>query len=49
MDVDGYYNWWIDAAGGGFFPTYILEEIVEKLTELNFDWDLEIRNAFSTK
>jgi hypothetical protein len=49
MGDDGYYDWWADTTKGGCLPSHILKEIVEKLDELNFDWDLEIQNSFNTK
>jgi len=45
QDVDGYHKFWPNhPSGGGYFPTYMMREIADKVDKLNEEWDNIIRN-----
>ena len=47
MDIDGYFYWYPGEPKRGCYPDYIIKEIYEKLTELNKEFDLKIKEKFS--
>jgi hypothetical protein len=42
-EVDGYYVWWPESAGGGFLDEHFLRSMADKLHELNRQWDEQVR------
>lgn len=43
---DGYFDFWPDLKGG-FWPSYMLRALADKLDELNKPWDDDIKKYFS--
>ena len=43
---DGYFDFWPDQKGG-FWPSYMLRALAEKLDELNKPWDDDINKFFA--
>lgn len=41
-EIDGYYVF-LPAQGKGFWSSYIMKMIAERLDELNKDWDTQLR------
>ena len=46
MKEDGYFDFWPELKGG-FWPSYMLRSLSDKLDELNKDWDKDIKKYFS--
>lgn len=44
---DGYYYWWPESTRSGCYEAYILHEIVEKLNDLNKEWDAVVKHECS--
>lgn len=45
---DGYFHWWPSPecnASGGYWSSYVLRCIAEKLESLNAIWDLEVKRG----
>lgn len=42
IDDAGFYNWLPPSGLHGYIPTWVLQNIVDKLNELNKDWQDEI-------
>lgn len=43
-DVDGYYKFWPETRGGGYWDEYLLRSVADHLKELNAAWDEQIQN-----
>ncbi len=43
-DVDGYYKFWPDCKGGGYWDEHILRLICLHLEGMNKEWDEQIKN-----
>lgn len=42
-DIDGYFYFSEDSRSKGFWSSYVLREIADKLDEINRDWDEQIK------
>jgi hypothetical protein len=47
VDIDGYYKYFPPEYGHGYWPDYLLLSIVQKLQEINKDWDDQIMKALT--
>lgn len=43
-DVDGYYKFWPETRGGGYWDEHMLRLICLHLTEKNKEWDKQVQN-----
>lgn len=46
---DGYFDFWPDKETYGYWPSYGLRALADKLDELNKDWDEQIHKYFESK
>ena len=49
MSEDGYYNFWPDLHRGGYWPSYILRMLADRVDEMNKPWDEEIQNLTNSE
>ncbi len=45
-DVDGYYKFWPEVRGGGYWDEHILFAVGNRLKELNKECDMQVRSDF---
>lgn len=46
MEVDGYYVFNPDMENGGYWNEYSLKLIIQKLEELNKEWDAHVKDNY---